>query len=88
MRETGQTSGVHTPVPSLEPAVRRPTRRPARLALAAGLVVLPLLAGVSGCATDDGGVRTENGPGVDDKSVPGPGEDGDQSDSDDAGQEG
>lgn len=57
-------------------------RRPSRLTLAATAVTLPLLL-ATGCAADDGGVRTENGSGVDGKSVPGPGEDGDQSDTDD-----
>ena len=62
-------------------------RRPSRLTLAATVVSLPLLL-VSGCATDDGGVRTENGSGVDGKGVPAPGDDGDQSDTDDTGDQG
>ncbi len=62
-------------------------RRPSRLTLAATLLVMPLVMGTS-CATDDGGVRTENGTGVDDKSVPGEGEDSDQSDTDDQEDEG
>ena len=63
-------------------------RRPSRLTLAATVASLPLLLGTTACASDDGGVRTENGNGVDDKSAPSPGEDGDQSDTDDQGQEG
>lgn len=62
-------------------------RRPSRLTLAATVVSLPLLL-ATGCGADDGGSRTENGTGVDDKSVPAPGEDGDQSDTDDQEQEG
>ena len=62
-------------------------RRPSRLTLVATVVTLPLIMGTS-CAADDGGVRTENGTGVDDKSVPAPGEDGDQSDTDDQQDEG
>ena len=53
-------------------------RRPSRLTLVATVVSLPLLMG-SSCAADDSGVRTENGSGVDGKSQPGEGEDGDQS---------
>ena len=62
-------------------------RRPSRLTLAATVVTLPLLMGAS-CATDDGGVRSENGSGVDGKSEPGQGEDGDQSDTEDTEDEG
>ena len=64
-------------------------RRPSRLTLAAAAAVLPLTL-VSACsaATDDGGVRTENGSGVDGKSEPGENEDGDQSDTDDMEDEG
>lgn len=61
-------------------------RRPSRLTLAATVVTLPLLLS-TGCAADDGGVRTENGTGVDGKSAPGPNEDGDQTDTGDQEQE-
>ncbi len=62
-------------------------RRPFRLTLAATVVTLPLLL-ATGCAADDGGVRTENGAGIDGRSAPASGEDGEQGDTDDQEQEG